>query len=186
MPLDAPIDQPQEVSLHGKRFVLLLNEASLKARVSALAKELNTQYAGQAPILMPVLTGALVFFAELLPQLHFAYKLAPLRLASYGAGMESSGKPTVPSFSLEVKDQHVVVLEDIVDTGRTLTALLGALAEQGAKPYTASLLFKPEAFQGQYMPNWRGFDIPPAFVVGFGLDYNEAGRHLRGIYQLAG
>jgi hypoxanthine phosphoribosyltransferase len=172
-----------------KTFELLYPKAVIQERVTELAAILNQRFEskneGRGPILMPVLTGALMFFGELVPLLHFGYEIAPIKISSYGSGMISGGLPAIPESHIPVGGRDIIILEDIVDSGNTAIALHAKLREQNcASVYFASLLFKPHAFKGTIRPDWAGFEIGDAFVIGFGLDYAERGRHLRGIYQL--
>lgn len=175
---------PPYYIIQDKRFELYIQPDNLQKRVGHLADELNKTFVDQTPVLVPVLTGALPFFADLLPRLQFAYELSPIKLSSYYDGMESQGVPSVPQLPVDVTGKPVVVLEDIIETGRTYQALLQALSIRGARQvYAAVLLLKRALYTGE-RPNWVGFEIGDDFVIGYGLDYAEKGRHLRGIYQL--
>lgn len=168
-----------------KTFEILHGKAIIQERVAELAALLNQRYEHKSPILMPVLTGALMFFGELVPLLQFSYEIAPIKISSYGSGMTSTGKPAIPEPHIPVRGRDVIVLEDIVDSGNTIEALhQDMLARHCASVFVASLLFKPHAFKGNVKADWAAFEIGNAFVIGFGLDYAEKGRHLRGIYQL--
>lgn len=179
---------PPEVVLAGKRFVPLLDPATILARVAELGRDVNAHYAlGEPPILMPLLKGALMFLGDLVPHMGFAWQICPLRISTYGNGMISTGTPSqLPLPDISVQGRRVLIIEDIVDSGNTLAALVRHLDQLGAAEVRiVSLLFKPQAFRGQVKPDWIGFDIPDAFVIGYGMDFDEQGRYLRAVYQLA-
>ncbi len=168
----------------GKRFVPLFTDVQIEARIQALAVEINAFYEGKAPVLLPVLTGAFIFAADLMRHLTVKPEVDFVRVSTYGEGMESSGKATnlLPASDF-LKDRHVLLVEDIVDSGFTCDYLHDHLASIGpASIKMASLLYKPANFRGVHKPDWVGFEIPPAFVIGYGLDYASKARELPGIY----
>jgi hypoxanthine phosphoribosyltransferase len=162
----------------------LLSEEQIQARVAALARRINRDYAGREIILVGVLKGAFIFLADLSRRMKIPVKIDFVRAASYGTGTCSSGKVKLtkePELSLKGKD--VVIVEDIIDTGVTLKFLHRCLQARRPRSLTvATLLDKPSrrkvAFQAEYV----GFTIPDYFVVGYGLDCAEEHRNLRGIY----
>lgn len=177
---------PPYYTIQDKRFELMIGPESLQTRVAELAEVLNIRFADKQPVIVPVLTGALPLFAEVLPKLRFPYELAPIKLSSYGSGMVSQGPPTVPDLPVNPAGKDILILEDIIETGRTYSALLQALIARGAASlYTGTLLLKNDQYTGE-RPNWVGFEVGDEFVIGYGLDFAEKGRHLRGIYQLVG
>jgi hypoxanthine phosphoribosyltransferase len=166
----------------------------LQARIQELATDLNQAYASASghhpPLLVPVLTGGFWFASALLPWLTFPYWFACVKVESYGAAKSRQSAPRLAlplSASLLADVRQILFIEDIVDTGHTLDFLhTYARAEGVSEVRCVSLLFKEACWQGQYPPDWWGFTIPDVFVVGFGLDYAEQGRHLQGIYREAG
>lgn len=180
-------DAPEIVELNGRRFVPLLRYETLAERLSVYAAALNVRYAEEAPVIVPVLSGACRVFAELALRLRVAYEVDFVKISSYGAGMESGQLALQLPLSHSVAGRSVIVLEDIVDTGRTSDFLHDYLREQGASRIEFySLLFKESCFQGRHAPTDYGFSIAPEFVVGFGLDYGELGRWLPHVYRLEG
>ncbi len=174
------------IDLLGRPFVPLISEAEILGRLAVYAAELNGRYADEPPVLVPVLSGAFRVFAELARLLTVPYAVDFVKLSSYGKGTEGGSLLLQLPLSQSVEGRQVIVVEDIVDTGRTSDYLHAYLRDRGAaRVELYSLLFKPDRFAGQHPPTAYGFAIPPAFVVGFGLDYAEAGRWLRGIYALA-
>jgi hypoxanthine phosphoribosyltransferase len=176
---------PDRIDLLGRPFAPLISEADILERLAAFAAELNAQGGGEPPLLVPVLSGAFRVFAELARLLTIPYAIDFVKLTSYGSGTSGGSLTLQLPLSQPIEGRRVVVIEDIVDTGRTSDFLHAYLLDRGAaRVELYSLLFKPDRFTGQHPPTAYGFSIPPAFVVGFGLDYAEAGRWLRGIYAL--
>ena len=178
---------PPPETLLDKTFVPYLLADALEARIATMAQALNTAYAEQTVLLMPVLTGALRFTAALLPHLQFPYQLACVQIGTYGQAMQAQAQPQyLLAPPQPLPPLPILLLEDIVDQGHTLDFLVEDLQARGATAVAcASLLFKPAAHKGRHRPQHIGFEIPTAFVVGYGLDYAQQGRHLPHIYQLA-
>jgi hypoxanthine phosphoribosyltransferase len=175
----------REVTVGNKTFELFIDADTLAERVRALGQQLNSDFADKKPLFLVLLKGAYVFASDLIKHFEHECTLSFFRLSSY-RGMESSGElMLLDTFGTEIQNRHVIVVEDIVDTGNTLSAFLPALKSVGpASVQVVSLLSKPEVLQGKIHIDYLGFEIPPAFVVGYGLDYNEAGRNFPAIYQL--
>ncbi|RMG72968.1 MAG: hypoxanthine phosphoribosyltransferase, partial [Bacteroidetes bacterium] len=177
----------ETVQVHDKHFALKISEATIQARVSDLAATIDRDYEGRSLLLLAVLNGAFVFAADLIRALRTPSEIEFVRISSYGDAMQSSGKAQMSlSEHLQVKGRDVLVVEDIVDSGFTTRFFMSQLQAQGpASVALATLLFKPDNFQAETPPQYIGFDIPPDFVVGYGMDYAQQGRNLRGIYTLA-
>ena len=174
------------VQVHDKTFELYIPEAQILERINALAAQISADYEGQEVLLLPILNGAFIFAADLIRSLDLQPSLQFVRLSTYGDNVTSSRKVRA-SFglnSLKVKDKHILVIEDIIDTGFTSGFLRDYLAQQApASVKVATLLYKPTAFEGEDTPEYTGFEIPDFFVIGYGLDYAQKGRELRGIYK---
>lgn len=173
------------ITAHNLTFEPYLDEADIATRVEALGIQLRQQYEGKRPLFLCVLNGAFIFAADLIRAAGIECEVAFVRLASY-EGTVSTGKvSTVLGLDLEIKDRHIIVVEDIVDSGRTLYHFLAELqTRQPASLSLAVLLFKPEALLLPVKIDYLGFEIPNKFVVGYGLDYNGLCRNLPSIYQL--
>ncbi len=174
----------KEVELHGRRFGLDLPAERIRKRISAIAGEL-ARNVSDTPVVLGVLRGAAIFHSDLIRACPFELEVGYLRTRSY-VGMESSGhvELDVPD-DPELADRTLVVVEDIVDSGRTLTALLDELRRRGAKRIlTVVLLDKPAARQVEFRADIVGFRVPNDFLVGYGLDYDGLGRNLPSIYRL--
>ena len=174
------------VTLHDKTFVPYLSEEKIKDRLAELGQKISQEYEDKNPLLLAVLNGSFVFAADLMRAIDIPAHISFIRLASY-KGTKSSGRiQEVVGLYEDITDRHVIVVEDIVDTGRTMEHLLNTLAGQGAASVeVATLLHKPEATEAVLDLRYVGFTIPPKFVVGYGLDYDGLGRNLPALYCLA-
>jgi len=173
------------IRVHDKSFETYLSEETIQERVKAIASSINQDYQGKRPFFIAILNGSFMFASDLFKHLSIDAELCFIKLASY-KGMRSSGK-VVTSIGLDddLFGKDVVIVEDIVDTGKTLTNFLPKLVhQQPSSLRIATLLHKPEATEYPLTLDYVGFDIPNKFVVGYGLDYEGLGRNLKEIYQL--
>ena len=173
------------IQVHDKSFETYLSEATILQRIKELGTEINRDYAGKRPLFIAILNGSFMFAADLFKQLEIPAELCFIKLASY-KGMKSSGN-VVTSIGLEddLFGKEVIIVEDIVDTGKTLHQFLPKLMHQQPKSLKiATLLHKSEATAFPLKLDYVGFDIPNKFVVGYGLDYDGLGRNFKEIYQL--
>lgn len=173
------------VNIHDLSFGPFISEEVLQARIKEMAAQLNTAYTGKNPIFLAVLNGAFMFAADLFKSLECQPELSFVKVSSY-QGTQSSGRvDELIGLQTSLTGRHVVVVEDILDTGVTMDKIFTLLqAEQPASLEICSLLIKPSAYKGKHAPNYVGFEIEDRFVVGYGLDYKEYGRELSSIYQL--
>jgi hypoxanthine phosphoribosyltransferase len=173
------------IKVHDKSFETYLPEETILQRVKELAAAVSRDYAGRRPLFIAILNGSFMFASDLFKHLTIEAELCFIKLASY-KGLKSSGN-VVTSIGLEddLFGKEVIIVEDIVDTGKTLHNFLPKLLHQQPKSLKiATLLHKPEATEYPLDLNYVGFDIPNKFVVGYGLDYDGLGRNLKEIYQL--
>lgn len=177
---------PERVHLHDKTFEVFIEEKEILNRIQTIAKQINEDYKHVEPLFLMILNGAFMFGAELVSRYKGLCHVGFVSIKSY-EGMKSTGHVQVSGLNPEVvKGKEVVILEDIVDSGRTLHKFLPLLKEMHpASVRIATLLSKPAALQFQVPVNYSCFDIPDDFVVGFGLDYDGLGRNYRDIYQVA-
>ena len=166
-------------------FETFITKEKIAERVRILGQEISRKHAANRPLFIGVMNGAFMFIADLIRHFEHDCEIAFVRLSSY-KGTESSGKiETVYGLEMEVKGRHIIVVEDIVDSGRTLHYFLDYLKQQNPETVElASLLLKPEALQFPVQLDYLGFEIPEKFVIGYGLDYDGLGRNLEDIYQL--
>ena len=164
------------------QFVPLLSPEQIQARVAAIGAALSIEYGDKKPLFISILSGAFVFASDLIRAFDGDCEIGFVKLASY-AGTRSSGDvQTVMGLEKDLTGRHIIVVEDIVDTGRTLHFFLGHLqAQSPASVTTVALLCKPDALQFDVPIHHVGFEIPDEFVVGYGLDYDGLGRNLPGI-----
>lgn len=173
------------IRVHDKSFETYLSEETILQRVKELAAAINNDYKGKRPLFIAILNGSFMFASDLFKQLTIEAELCFIKLASY-KGMKSSGN-VVTSIGLEddLFGKDVIIVEDIVDTGKTLHNFLPKLLhQQPASLKIAALLHKSEATEYPLEMHYIGFDIPNKFVVGYGLDYDGLGRNLKEIYQV--
>lgn len=164
----------------------LISEEKVVARIQEIAEQINQDYAGKEVLLLCILKGSVFFTCELSKYLTIPVKLDFMSVSSYGDGLTSSGAVRVNGDTdINVKGKHVIVVEDIVDTGKTLTFLLHMLAKrEPASLRLCTLLDKPARREIEVQVDYKGFEIPDNFVVGFGMDYAQKYRNLPYIGEL--
>jgi hypoxanthine phosphoribosyltransferase len=168
------------INVHDKTFETYLSDETIQQKVKEMAAAINKDYAGSKPLFIAILNGSFMFAADLFRQLNIEAELCFIKLASY-KGMKSSGK-VVTSIGLEedIFGKDVIIVEDIVDTGKTLHRFLPKLVHQQPRSLKiATLLHKAEATEYPLVLDYVGFSIPNKFVVGYGLDYDGLGRNLK-------
>jgi hypoxanthine phosphoribosyltransferase len=173
------------IQVHDKKFQTYLSEKKIQERIAELAQKIKQDYQGRRPLFIAILNGSFMFAADLFKHLEIDAEISFIKLASY-KGMKSSGK-IITSIGLEqdLFRRDVIIVEDIVDTGKTLHDFLPQLQhQQPASLKIVCLLHKPEATQFPLTLDYVGFSIPNKFVVGYGLDYDGLGRNYKEIYQL--
>lgn len=174
-----------QIKVHDKVFVPYINAATIANKVQELAAAISKDYEDKRPLFLSVLNGSFVFAADLFRQLTIDAEISFIKLASY-KGTRSSGN-VITSIGLDepIYNRHVVILEDIIDTGKTMHEFLPQVQQQGpASVKIATLLTKPSALVYPISPQYMGFEIPDKFVVGYGLDYDGLGRNIPEIYQV--
>lgn len=166
---------------------VLVTEAQIAERVEELAKEIDIAYAGKDVLLVGVLKGAVMFMADLSRAIQIPVSMDWMAVSSYGSGTQSSGVVRIlKDLDADVLGRHVLIVEDIIDSGLTLSWLKSNLAARGAASVeVVALLRKPEAAKVDVEVMLVGFDIPNEFVVGYGLDYAENYRTLKDVGVLA-
>jgi hypoxanthine phosphoribosyltransferase len=167
-------------AIHNDVEEVLLDEPAIQRRVRELAIELTADYADRDPVLVSVLKGSLVFLADLMRGMEMPVSIDLMEVSSYGSGTETSGQVRIiKDLSKPIEGRHVIVVEDIIDTGLTLNYLLRYLADKGpASVRVVCLLDKPARRMAEIQIDYRGFSIPDRFVIGYGLDYDERYRNL--------
>ena len=166
---------------------ILFTEEQIHAKLAELARRIETDYAGTKPLLVGVLRGAVMVMADLARELTIPIEMDWMAVSSYGSGTQSSGVVRIlKDLDTDLHGRHVIIVEDIIDSGLTLSWLRGNLESRGAESVEiVALLRKPDAAKVEVDVKYEGFQIPNAFVIGYGLDYAEQYRNLRGIGVLA-
>lgn len=179
-------DLSAAVEIGGLRFVPMIAAAQIAAAVARIAGEIAARHQDANPVVVGVLNGAALFHADLVRQLAFPLEIDYIRVASYHGGLESSGRVNFTAApGTQSAGRNVIVVEDIVDTGRTVQRLREFFATAGAASVeVAALLYKRDADLIGRRPEYLGFEIEDRFVVGYGLDYMEHGRNLPSVYVL--
>jgi hypoxanthine phosphoribosyltransferase len=166
---------------------ILFTEEEIHAKLAELARRIEVDYAGTKPLLVGVLRGAVMVMADLARELTIPIEMDWMAVSSYGSGTQSSGVVRIlKDLDTDLHGRHVIIVEDIIDSGLTLSWLRANLETRGAESVEiVALLRKPDAAKVEVDVKYAGFEIPNAFVIGYGLDYAEQYRNLRGIGVLA-
>ena len=162
---------------------VVLDKGQIAEGIARLGREIEKDHAGHTPVLIGVLKGAVMVMADLARELRIPVEMDWMAVSSYGASTKSSGVVRiVKDLDISLEGRHVIIVEDIVDSGLTLSWLLENFeSRQAASVSVATLLRKPDAVQVDVPIDYLGFDIPNDFVVGYGLDYAESYRNLGGV-----
>ncbi|MDQ7041556.1 MAG: hypoxanthine phosphoribosyltransferase, partial [Rhodothermus sp.] len=165
-----PCEIPDVVECRGERFRLFLDAPTLQQRVAELGRQISRDYEGRQPILIGVLNGAFMFLADLMRYITIDCEVDFLKLSSYGAAKVSSGQVyELKKIDADIRGRHVLIVEDIVDTGLSMQFILERLKAHGpASVATVTLLHKAEATQVEVPLDYVGFQIPNKFVIGYG------------------
>ena len=174
-----------QIQVFDKTFEPYITATQINEQIKKIAAQLNIDYAGKRPLFIAILNGSFMFASDLFKELTIDAEICFIKLASY-KGTKSTGN-VITSIGLDIPltDRHVIIVEDIVDTGKTLDVFLPQLINQ--QPVTlkiAALLHKPEALQFPVTIDYLGFEVPNKFLLGYGLDYDGLGRNLKEIYRL--
>lgn len=174
------------IQLHDKHFKKFFTREQIHDAVKRLGSEITSDYNASEVVFVIVLKGSILFATDLIREVNLPCRLEFIRAESYGAEMHSSGSVKVAHYTgVDLAGKHVIVLEDIVDTGLTVKQILAHLqAMNPASLKIATLFLKPEVCKGTVETHYVGFEISPLFIVGYGLDYNELGRNLADVYIL--
>ncbi|MBM7816745.1 hypoxanthine phosphoribosyltransferase [Brevibacterium paucivorans] len=166
---------------------ILVTETQIKHRLTELAADIDRDYEGKDLLVVGVLKGAVMVMADLARALHSPVRMDWMAVSSYGSGTKSSGVVRIlKDLDTDLKDQHVLIVEDIIDSGLTLSWLLANLKSRGAASVEiCTMLRKPEALKVDIDVRYVGFDVPNKFVVGYGLDYAEKYRNVPFVATLA-
>ena len=172
-------------NMYGYNLVPIYTQEQIRYRVKELGVELSQKFKDEIPIFIGVLNGSFIFLADLLRELTIDCEMDFIKLSSYEKTLSTGTVHLLKDISADVTGRHVIIIEDIIDSGLTISFLKNRL--EGAIPKsvsTVSLLYKPEVAKLDFSIDFVGFQIPSDYVVGYGLDMNQKLRHLPGIYRL--
>ncbi len=173
------------IEVNKKKFIPFITAQQINEQINILAAELNRDYEGKRPLFIAILNGSFMFAADLFKAVTIEAEICFIKLASY-KGTTSTGN-VITSIGLDepLNGRHVIIIEDIVDTGKTLSEFLPQLFnQQPASLKIATLLHKPDALVYPVKIDYLGFNVPNKFLLGYGLDFDGLGRNLKEIYQL--
>ncbi len=172
------------LQIKGKNLKLLISEKQIKEKVKEVANQINKDFKNKEILAVGILKGSFIFFSDLVRHLNLNVKIDFMQVASYHTSMESSGEVIfIKDLTQDINGKNVLIVDDIIDTGRTLKALTEALMQRNPNVLkTCVLLDKKERREVDFDADYVGFEIPDKFVVGYGLDWAEEGRNLKEIY----
>lgn len=168
-----------------KEFETYLPETVIQEKVKELAGQINSDYEGRNPMVIAILNGSFIFAADLFRNLNPGAEITFIKVASYDQLSSSGNVKNLIGLNEPMAGRDVIILEDIVDTGITMQRIIEMVRELGPRSVEiVTLLFKPEALKVDMEIKYVGFEIPPKFVIGYGLDYDGQGRNYKEILQL--
>jgi hypoxanthine phosphoribosyltransferase len=175
-----------EIVVNNERFRIFLTEEQIQRRVKELAQQINNDYQGKVPIFIGVLNGAFIFFSDLIREITIDCEVDFFKLSSYGDAKISSGNvKLLKDLNAEITGRDIIIVEDVIDSGLSIAFIKKLiLRENPASVRVATLLLKKTVAKIDFPIEYVGFEIPPDFVIGYGLDYAQKVRNLRGIYRL--
>jgi len=173
------------MEFQGHKLTELVSHEDIQKRIDIIGEEISKKFEGEIPIFIGVLNGSFIFLADLVRALSIDCEIDFIKVSSY-SGIKSTGSVhLLKDLSADISGRHVVLVEDIVDSGITIKFIRDRfLVSSPASLSVVSLLFKPEIAKIDFQIDFVGFEIPPEFVVGYGLDNDQKIRHLKGIYRL--
>ncbi len=173
------------VTILDKSFVTSIPEEEILKHVKAVAQRINKDFEGKTPIFLAVLNGAFVFAADLMREITIPCEISFVKLASYQGTTSTGTIKEVMGINEDLAGRHVIIVEDIVDTGLTMKQMIESLGTRNpASVSVCTLLLKPDKLQVNINIDYAAMKIPNDFIVGYGLDYDQQGRNLRDIYTL--
>jgi hypoxanthine phosphoribosyltransferase len=174
------------ITIKDKKFVPFITAQQIENRITELAKRIDTDYAGKQVLCIGILNGSFIFAADLARALNLSIEFTFIKYTSYRKMISSGEVDKLIGLTSEVKNRHVLLIEDIIDTGLTMTEIINDMQQlQPASLEIVSLLLKPSALQEDLDIKYIGFEIENKFVVGYGLDYDGYGRNLKDIHIVA-
>lgn len=174
------------IKIENKVFEPYLSQQIIEDRIAIMAKAIKNDYQQKDFIAVCVLKGAFMFFTDLVKSMNFDFPIGFIRVSSYQNDSSTGKIKQLLGLTMDLKDKHILVVDDILDTGFTFEFIRTELMKQNpASVSFATLLYKKVAVKNNEVPAYYGFEIPNHFVIGYGLDYNENGRNYADIYKLS-
>lgn len=175
----------KKVKIIDKEFELYIPKETIESNIQKVAEQINHDMDGKNPLFLVVLNGAFMFASELFKRLTIPCEISFVKLSSYTGTESTNVVRELIGLDHSLEDRHVVVVEDIIDTGHTMKYTLQKIRDLNATDVKlATMLFKPKSFQYDYPINYKAMEIENDFIVGYGLDYDQQGRNLPDIYQI--
>ncbi|MGI4805142.1 MAG: hypoxanthine phosphoribosyltransferase [Janthinobacterium lividum] len=176
----------ETVTVADKTFKMMISAETIVQRIKVLGEQINQNFADKKPVLVGILNGCFLFMADLVKEINIPCEIAFMKVSSYHGGMESKRVITEDyDLKMDITNRHVIIIEDIVDTGNTMRFIVDKLqARNPASVNIATLLYKPDAMEQNLDLQYVAFEIENKFVIGYGLDYKGLGRNLNEIYQV--
>lgn len=177
----------EQITLNGRKFRPFITNDIISRAIDEVAARINADFrdSKDIPVLLCVLNGSIMFMAELMKRLEFNLEVVSIKLTSYSGTSSTGNVRQAMGLTSDIRGRRVIIVEDIVDTGNTITELKNILKERGAaESRVCTMLLKPEVYTKQEKLDYVAIEIPNRFIVGFGLDYDEIGRNLKDIYVL--
>lgn len=173
------------ITVHDKQFKPYISEEQIIEQVKKIASQINEDYQDKKPLFIVILNGAFMFASDLLKEITIDAEVCFIKLASY-KGVASTGQVvTAIGLDVDLVGRQVIILEDIIDTGKTLSHFLPQIKyHHPASLKIAALLHKPQAMVNPVKIDYSGFTVPDKFIIGYGLDYDGLGRNLKELYQM--
>src|SRR6185436_19857576 len=174
------------IQLHDKKFKPYISSEKIQQSVASMAEKLNERFKNSQPVFLSILNGSFMFASDLIKHIKGNCEISFVKLASYQGTQSTGNVKALIGLDININDRTVIIIEDIVDTGKTLNEFLPVLySYQPKEIIVATLLFKPNALKHDIKVSYSGFEVPNELLVGYGLDYEGLGRNLSDIYQLS-
>ena len=174
------------ISVNNEDFKPYITEEKIRKRVKQLGKKISKDFKGKQPVFIGILNGSFIFFADLLREVNIECEVDFMKLSSYGDAKVSSGNVhLLKDLNCQVKDNHIIIVEDIIDSGLSIDFIKRLIQAQNPKSLSVvALLYKSKAVKVDFPIEYIGFKIPNDFVVGYGLDYAQKGRNIPSVYKI--
>jgi hypoxanthine phosphoribosyltransferase len=173
------------ITINGRNFETSIAEATIKQRIKEIAAQINQDMVGRNPLFLAVLNGSFIFAADLIREITIPCEISFVKLASYQGVISTGTIKEVIGINEDLSGRHIVIIEDIVDTGRTMKRMLETLALRNpASVSVCTLFFKPTKLIENVKLDYVAFSIPDDFILGYGLDFDQQGRGLKDVYTI--